>query len=161
MDIFLWNEPQENIKNEIIFNNLKSWTRDYIFQPLFSSNYGDNFIYLAENLINTYWLKLSTDFTSFFLKKYSISLIVSCYIFVDSNSSIDAGFFIYFSITLFVFYPVFCISLFYFKLRWATMIKFSTLFFLILKYDLCIQCTVYSLDRKKKLERNLSFGGFF
>lgn len=112
MDIFLWNEPQENIKNEIIFNNLKSWTRDYIFQPLFSSNYGDNFIYLAENLINTYWLKLSTDFTSFFLKKYSISLIVSCYIFVDSNSSIDAGFFISFSIILFVFYSLYFTILF-------------------------------------------------
>lgn len=112
MDIFLWNEPQENIKNEIIFNNLKSWTRDYIFQPLFSSNYGDNFIYLAENLINTYWLKLSTEFTSFFLKKYSISLIVSCYIFVDSNSSIDAGFFISFSIILFVFYSLYFTILF-------------------------------------------------
>lgn len=112
MDIFLWNEPQENIKNEIIFNNLKSWTRDYIFQPLFSSNYGDDFIYLAENLINTYWLKLSTDFTSFFLKKYSISLIVSCYIFVDSNSSIDAGFFISFSIILFVFYSLYFTILF-------------------------------------------------
>lgn len=112
MDIFLWNEPQENIKNEIIFNNLKSWTRDYIFQSLFSSNYGDNFIYLAENLINTYWLKLSTDFTSFFLKKYSISLIVSCYIFVDSNSSIDAGFFISFSIILFVFYSLYFTILF-------------------------------------------------
>lgn len=112
IDIFLWNEPQENIKNEIIFNNLKSWTRDYIFQSLFSSNYGDNFIYLAENLINTYWLKLSTDFTSFFLKKYSISLIVSCYIFVDSNSSIDAGFFISFSIILFVFYSLYFTILF-------------------------------------------------
>lgn len=108
----LWNEPQENIKNEIIFNNLKSWTRDYIFQSFFSSNYGDNFIYLAENLINTYWLKLSTDFTSFFLKKYSISLIVSCYIFVDSNSSIDAGFFISFSIILFVFYSLYFTILF-------------------------------------------------
>lgn len=40
------------------------------------------------------------------------------------------------------------------------MIKFSTLFFLILKYDLCIQCTVYSLDRKK-IGKKSKFWGFF